>query len=42
MDRKTLYNILDVVATISGCVYIGAKAGRLIIRKFIKQARRVK
>jgi hypothetical protein len=42
MDREALYNVLDVVATISGCVYIGAKAGRLLIRKFIKQARRKK
>lgn len=42
MDREALYDILDVVATIAACVYIGAKAGRLIIRKFIKQARRVR
>lgn len=42
MDRETLYDILDTIATIAGCVYIGAKAGRLLIRKFIKQARRVR
>ncbi len=42
MDRERLYDILDIIATVSGCVYIGAKAGRLLIRKFIKQARRVR
>ena len=42
MDRETLYDILDIIATVSGCVYIGAKAGRLLIRKYIKQARRVR
>lgn len=41
MDRESLYHALDVVAVIAGCVFIGAKAGRALMRKYIKQARRV-
>lgn len=42
VDRVKLYQTLDVVAVIAGCVFIGCKAGRGLIRRYIKQSNRIK
>ena len=39
--RKKLYEILDVISVIAGCVFIGCKSGRLLMRKYIKEAKKV-
>lgn len=39
--RKKLYKVLDVISVIAGCVFIGCKSGRLLMRKYIKEAKRV-
>lgn len=38
-NRRKLYESLDILAVLAGVVFVGAKAGRLLIRKYIKQAR---
>lgn len=38
MDRVKVYKFLDILAVLSGCVFIGCKAGRVLMRKYIKQA----
>ena len=42
MDRNELYRMLDITAVIAGCVFIGCKAGRVLLRKYIKQAKHMK
>jgi hypothetical protein len=39
--RKKLYQALDIISVVAGCVFIGCKAGRALMRKYIKEARRV-
>lgn len=34
--RKKLYKVLDIVSVIAGC-----KSGRLLMRKYIKEAKKV-
>ena len=38
-NRRKLYEGLDILAVLAGVVFVGAKAGRLLIRKYIKQAK---
>lgn len=42
MDRQKLYLILDIVSVIAGCVFVGAKSGRLLMRKYIKDSNKIK
>lgn len=39
--RKKLYKALDIISVIAGCVFIGCKSGRLMMRKYIKEAKKV-
>lgn len=39
--RKKLYKALDIISVIAGCAFIGCKAGRALMRKYIKEAKRV-
>lgn len=39
--RKKLYQALDIISVVAGCVFIGCKAGRALMRKYIKEAKRV-
>ena len=39
--RKRLYENLDILAVLAGIVFVGAKAGRLLIRKYIKQSKHI-
>lgn len=42
MDRNKLYLALDIISVIAGCVFVGCKSGRLLMRKYIKQANKIK
>lgn len=39
--RKKLYRALDIISVVAGCVFIGCKAGRVLMRKYIKEAKKV-
>lgn len=39
--RKKLYRMLDIVSVVAGCVFVGCKAGRALMRKYIKEAKRI-
>lgn len=38
MDRTKIYLALDILAVFAGCLFVGCKTGRVLMRKYIKQA----
>ena len=39
--RKKLYQVLDIITVVAGCIYISSKIGIILIRRCIKQAKEI-
>ena len=38
MNRLKIYKILDILSVFGACIFVGCKTGRVLMRKYIKQA----